>query len=306
MMKSYIPKNIDELFNCLAEMTPNSKIVAGSTDLGIRLQKGGLSPDALLYMGSMKEIRDIVEYNKYVEIGSYVTHTELEKSPIICKYFTAISDAAKDVGSLQIRNNGTIGGNIANASPAGDLLPVLFMLDATVVVATKNKELKDIKISEFILGPGKTVLEVGEAIVKFRINKIDDFISAFIKLGSRKKLTISRIGCTIGITFKESTIDDIKIYIEKINNNEDVTEEIHVNNINDDMEEFMFMGLRMIEGINLKTFKKRFGKDVFDIYDEVIKNNIKKGLLVVDSEKLYLSEKGIELSNYVMSDFILN
>ncbi len=101
-------------------------------------------------------------------------------------------------------------------------------------------------------------------------------------------------------------IDDIKIYIEKINNNEDVTEEIHVNNINDDMEEFMFMGLRMIEGINLKTFKKRFGKDVFDIYDEVIKNNIKKGLLVVDSEKLYLSEKGIELSNYVMSDFILN
>ncbi|MEO2738021.1 radical SAM family heme chaperone HemW [Clostridium butyricum] len=101
-------------------------------------------------------------------------------------------------------------------------------------------------------------------------------------------------------------IDDIKIYIEKINNNEDVTEEIHVNNINDDMEEFMFMGLRIIEGINLKTFKKRFGKDVFDIYDEVIKNNIKKGLLVVDSEKLYLSEKGIELSNYVMSDFILN
>ena len=101
-------------------------------------------------------------------------------------------------------------------------------------------------------------------------------------------------------------IDDIKIYIEKINNNEDVTEEIHVNNINDDMEEFMFMGLRMIEGIDLKTFKKRFGKDVFDIYDEVIKNNIKKGLLVVDSEKLYLSEKGIELSNYVMSDFILN
>ena len=101
-------------------------------------------------------------------------------------------------------------------------------------------------------------------------------------------------------------IDDIKIYIEKINNNEDVTEETHVNNINDDMEEFMFMGLRMIEGINLKTFKKRFGKDVFDIYDEVIKNNIKKGLLVVDSEKLYLSEKGIELSNYVMSDFILN
>lgn len=216
MIKSYIPKNIDELFDCLSEMTSNSKIVAGSTDLGIRLQKGGVNPDALLYMGSIKETRDIVEYDKYVEIGAYVTHTELEESPIICKYFTAISDAAKDVGSLQIRNNGTIGGNIANASPAGDLLPVLFMLDATVVVATKNKELKDVKISEFILGPGKTVLEVGEAIVKFRINKIDNFVSAFIKLGSRKKLTISRIGCTIGIVLKDSTIEDIKIYIGAI------------------------------------------------------------------------------------------
>lgn len=101
-------------------------------------------------------------------------------------------------------------------------------------------------------------------------------------------------------------IDDIKKYIEKINKNEDVREDIHVNDIKDDMEEFMFMGLRMIEGIKIKEFKDRFGRDVFEIYDSAIKNNMKKGLLLFDSEKLYLSAKGIELSNYVMSDFILN
>ena len=78
MIKSYIPKNMDELFNYLAKMTLDSKIVAGSTDLGIRLQKGGLNLDALLYMGSMRETREIVEYDDYVEIGAYVTHTELE------------------------------------------------------------------------------------------------------------------------------------------------------------------------------------------------------------------------------------
>lgn len=100
-------------------------------------------------------------------------------------------------------------------------------------------------------------------------------------------------------------IDSIKDYIEKINNGEDVMEEIHMNDIKDDMEEFMFMGLRMIEGISLKEFEERFGEDVFNIYDTAIKNNVKKGLLVIDSEKLYLSSKGIELSNYVMSDFIL-
>ena len=101
-------------------------------------------------------------------------------------------------------------------------------------------------------------------------------------------------------------IDDIKMYIEKINKNEDVREEIHVNDIKDDMEEFMFMGLRMMEGIKVKEFKERFGRDVFEICDSAIKNNMKKGLLLFDSEKLYLSSKGIELSNYVMSDFILN
>ena len=101
-------------------------------------------------------------------------------------------------------------------------------------------------------------------------------------------------------------IDSIKEYIEKINNGEDVIEDIHVNGLKDDMEEFMFMGLRMIEGVSLKEFKRRFGKDVFDIYDNAIKNNVKKGLLVIDSEKLYLTSKGIEVSNYVMSDFILN
>lgn len=101
-------------------------------------------------------------------------------------------------------------------------------------------------------------------------------------------------------------IDDIRNYIEKIKNNEDVTEEVHVNDIKDDMEEFMFMGLRMIEGISLKEFKKRFGRDVYDVYDDAIKNNVKRGLLVIDSEKLYLSLNGIEVSNYVMSDFILN
>ncbi len=100
-------------------------------------------------------------------------------------------------------------------------------------------------------------------------------------------------------------IDDIRNYIEKIKNNEDVTEEVHVNDIKDDMEEFMFMGLRMIEGISLKEFKKRFGRDVYDVYDDAIKNNVKRGLLVIDSEKLYLSSNGIEVSNYVMSDFIL-
>lgn len=101
-------------------------------------------------------------------------------------------------------------------------------------------------------------------------------------------------------------IDDIQEYIQKINNNESVIEEIHVNDIKDDMEEFMFMGLRMIEGISINEFKNRFNKDISEVYGEIIEKNIKRELLICNSERLFLSEKGIEISNYVMSDFILS
>ncbi|BCZ48550.1 coproporphyrinogen III oxidase [Clostridium gelidum] len=101
-------------------------------------------------------------------------------------------------------------------------------------------------------------------------------------------------------------IDDIEKYIEKINKNETVIEEIHENDINDDMEEFVFMGLRMIEGIKINEFKKKFNKDIYEVYGDIIEKNIKKELLICNSDKLFLSSRGMEISNYVMSDFILS
>ena len=77
------------------------------------------------------------------------------------------------------------------------------------------------------------------------------------------------------------------------------------NSINDEIEEFIFMGLRMICGIDLKIFNKKFNKDIRSIYDKVIEKNIKDGLLILEEDKMFLTLKGLELSNYVMSDFIL-
>ena len=101
-------------------------------------------------------------------------------------------------------------------------------------------------------------------------------------------------------------IDDIEEYVDKINKDENVIQEIHVNDVNDDMEEFVFMGLRMIEGIKTNEFKKRFNKDIYEVYGDIIEKNIKRELLIYNSEKLFLSSRGMEISNYVMSDFILS
>lgn len=100
-------------------------------------------------------------------------------------------------------------------------------------------------------------------------------------------------------------IDDIKEYIEKINKNEDVTCDNYKNTLTDNMEEFVFMGLRMIDGIEEKEFKHRFNKDIYEVYKDVIEKNIRQELLISNMGRLYLSPRGIEVSNYVMSDFIL-
>ena len=100
-------------------------------------------------------------------------------------------------------------------------------------------------------------------------------------------------------------IDNINVYINNIFKNKSVYEEVYENSIEDNMEEFMFMGLRMIEGIDINTFNEKFQKNIYDVYGKEIKKHMEDELLVCTEGKLYLSPKGIELSNYVMSDFIL-
>ena len=100
-------------------------------------------------------------------------------------------------------------------------------------------------------------------------------------------------------------IDNIKEYIKNINENNSIIDEELENTEKDKIEEFMFMGLRMIKGIEEKEFEIRFKKKVDELYKEVIKKHIKNGLLIRENGRIFLSKKGIELSNMVMSDMIL-
>lgn len=106
--------------------------------------------------------------------------------------------------------------------------------------------------------------------------------------------------------YRFTNTSNINDYIEKINNNVSVVIDKHKNSIKDEMEEFVFMGLRMVSGIDLLKFKKKFGVDINSIYKEIIEKNIRDGLIVVEENKMFLTTKGMELSNSVMSDFILD
>ena len=106
--------------------------------------------------------------------------------------------------------------------------------------------------------------------------------------------------------YRFANTSNINDYIEKISNNVSVVIDKYENSIEDEMEEFVFMGLRMVSGIDLLKFEKKFGVDINSIYKEIIEKNIKDGLLVVQKNKMFLTAKGMELSNSVMSDFILD
>ena len=158
MMKSYAPKTMAELPASLAALTPESKIVGGGTDFVIRLHSGAVQPDALCYLGHIPELKKIEKQGDTISVGAYCTMTQMEHDPIVREYLPALMDAAADVGSLQIRNNGTIGGNLGNASPAGDLIPVMYLYDAKVEIASPNGT-RIVPVTDVILRPGKTILE---------------------------------------------------------------------------------------------------------------------------------------------------
>lgn len=166
MMKSYAPKTMAELPASLAALTPESKIVGGGTDFVIRLHSGAVQPDALCYLGHIPELKKIEKQGDTISVGAYCTMTQMEHDPIVREYLPALMDAAADVGSLQIRNNGTIGGNLGNASPAGDLIPVMYLYDAKVEIASPNGT-RIVPVTDVILRPGKTILEANEAFIRF-------------------------------------------------------------------------------------------------------------------------------------------
>lgn len=129
-------------------------------------------------------------------------------------------------------------------------------------------------------------------------NKVYWQLKDYLGLGSSASSYVS------GVRIKN--IDDIEEYISKINSNEDVSDEEYINSEEDEIEEFIFMGLRMNEGISLNEFKERFNKSIESIYKDVLEKNIKNGLLEKNNCRIYLTPRGMDFSNNVMAEFILD
>jgi len=199
-MKCYTPGSLPELYDALGKLSPSGKIIAGGTDLVIQLNRGLCAPDALLYLGALEGAQDITETPDSLEIGAMATMAALAESGLLTGPFAALSHAVAEVGSAQVRSAATIGGNIANASPASDLAPALVLLGAEAVIAG-GSGIRRAPVEKMLTGSGTTSLAHNEAIVRFSLPKTRAAHSAFVKLGFRGSVTVARIGLAMLLGF---------------------------------------------------------------------------------------------------------
>jgi len=163
------PKTVKEALQIISEYGRKAEVLAGGTDLFISMKKRQINPQ---YMVNIKAIPDL-DYIRYshkagLKIGVLATHSAIADSPIIKDMFNPLAVACNKVGTPQVRNMGTIGGNVCKAGPSQDTPPVLLVLDARLKLVSLSGE-RVVPIGKFFLGPFKTVLQKTELLTEIQI-----------------------------------------------------------------------------------------------------------------------------------------
>ena len=185
------PASLADAYRLLAES--EHRPISGGTDLLVQLTGGlGPRPERLLDLWRLDELRGIEPDGDALSFGALTTYTEIRRSAACRDLLPALVDAAGTIGAAQIQNRGTVGGNIANASPAGDLLPVLLATDATIVVGSARGE-RSIAAAAFWTGYRRTALQADELVVRIRIPLVADRQMRFRKVGTRRAQAISKV-----------------------------------------------------------------------------------------------------------------
>jgi len=196
-MKSFeyiAPKDIMEACKLLAEFNIDAQILAGGTDVLIELHKPSAKPPKVIIdISRLLELKGIEEFDNSVSIKPLTTHTDIFQSKIVQQFAPLLRQAVSAIGSPQIRNRGTIGGNIINAAACADTVPPLMALGATVKLQSLEGE-RIVPIIDFFVKPYQTIAVKNELLTEIRFPKLlDSMKSMFVKLGRRNALAISRL-----------------------------------------------------------------------------------------------------------------
>lgn len=204
-MKYFQPHNVSDAVKIA--QTSEAAFLAGGTDLVLHMQTGKVQPNALIDLGKIVELREIKETDGYLDIGSMATFAQIGQNNLVSQNAFALWQACQSMGSPQIRNKATLGGNLGNCSPAADGLPPLLALGADVHLISREGE-EIIPLATLL---GRTPLMLKDTLIRgFRIPRTG-LKSGFAKLGRRRALAIARLSVAVAIEVDGKQVEKVSV-----------------------------------------------------------------------------------------------
>jgi CO/xanthine dehydrogenase FAD-binding subunit len=193
----HAPKSLPEALDLLAKYDGKARVFAGGTDLLVSMKRREVLPEHLISLKGIAELKGIRDGKERMKIGSLVTLGEIEHFKMIQDKFCALWDAVQVMASPQIRNLGTIGGNLCSAAPSADTAPPLIVSDASVeIISSKGK--RKVLVENFFKGPEESVLKPGEILTQILIpHPLEKSSGAYLKLMRRAAMDLGQVGVAV-------------------------------------------------------------------------------------------------------------
>ena len=204
------PQTVQEACSLLAQHGDKAKVLAGGTDLMNVMKERVITPEYVIGLRNISDLDYIEADADGIRIGALTTLTSLGNSSIVKEKFPCLAEVPGKMATVQIRNMGTVGGNLCNAAPSADTAPILICLGAQAKIAGPNGE-RVVALEDFFSGPGQTVLEDGEILTEIQVpNQPSNTAGAYFKM-SRVAVDLAIVGVGAVITADGDTCSDIKI-----------------------------------------------------------------------------------------------
>lgn len=213
MATFYRPETLREALELMNTYAGEIRPLAGGTDLMVHLREKSRKVEGVtrfMDIARLAELHGMAVEDGCLCIGAGVSHAEIADSPLVRQYVGALCAASGSVGSPQIRNSGTIGGNVCNGSLAADTLSVLTAVDAVLELHSADG-VRLVEITRLHQGGGKLDIRQNELLVRLRLPILDGYRFAFMKLGRRKALAISRMNMAVAVKKAGDVIEDVRI-----------------------------------------------------------------------------------------------
>lgn len=206
----FVPKTVPEAIEAFERANGAAFYVNGGTDvLVVAREKDRFDGKLAIDLSGLAELKELREETDTLLIGAGCTHARIAADPLVRRYASVLAAASSEVGSPQIRNRGTLGGNIANASPAADTLGPLALHRARLLLRGPQG-VRECALGELVTAPYRNALLPGELIEAVRIDKLD-CPQRFFKLGRRRALAISRLTVSVSGRLTDGRIDDLRV-----------------------------------------------------------------------------------------------